>query len=287
MNRHLLAFVFAGLFVALPLAAAERSDVVRRELTLAPGARTVEIDNVFGGVEVRAGGAGRVTVEIRRTATARRAADLELAFEEVKLEVDEWSRGVVLVQDGPFRCEARGDDRRERRHRWGDCRWDPGYEIDWQWTVTVPADIDLEVGTVNGGKVAVDGVRGAVSASNVNGALRLAGLGGAVRATTVNGGIDAEYALAPTADAAFQTVNGAIEIALPAGSALEVEMETMNGELWSDFEVTAAPRRSEPASTRGSGGRYRLERDTIVRIGAGGPRFECETLNGDIVLRRR
>ena len=279
-----MAFVCVAL--AVPTAATERADVLRREIALPAGARTVEIDNVFGGVEVRAGAGDRVAVEIRRTATARREADLALAFDEVTLVVDEWANGVALVQDGPFRCEARGRDRRGRRHRWGDCRWDPDYELDWQWTVTVPAGVELEVRTVNGGAITVDGVRGGVSAANVNGPLRLAGLAGEVSAATVNGEIVAEYAIAPSADASFETVNGSIEIVLPAGSSADVDLETMNGELWSDFAVTAAPRRAEATASR-HGDRYRLDHDTRVRIGAGGPRFECKTLNGDIVLRER
>jgi hypothetical protein len=276
------------LAVAMPVGAAERSDVVRREIALAPGSgRAVEIDNVFGGVEVRAGALDRVTVEIRRTASARRESDLTLAFDEVTLVVEEKAGGVALVQDGPFRCEARGRERRDRRHRWGNCRWDPDYELDWQWTVTVPPDVDLEVRTVNGGAVTIDGVRGDIFAGNVNGALRLTGLAGEVRAATVNGAIAAEYAVVPATDASFQTVNGGIEIALPPGSSADVELETMNGELWSDFAVTVAPRRAEPTATRRRGHRYRLEHDTVVRIGAGGPRFACTTLNGDIVLRER
>jgi DUF4097 and DUF4098 domain-containing protein YvlB len=203
------------------------------------------------------------------------------------LTVEEAGDGVALVQDGPFRCDDRGRrGRGERGHRrWnGDCDWDPDYEVEWQWTVTVPADVDLEVSTVNNGAVEVAGVRGRVRAGNVNGPLRLSGLAGEVRAATVNGGITARYAEVPTADAKFQTVNGEIEIELPAASSADVELETMNGELWSDFEVTAVARDSK---SERDGRTYRLERDTVVRIGRGGPRFECQTLNGDIVLRAR
>lgn len=288
MRPHRLPFVLlVALAAALPAAALERRDVLRRELTLAPGAgRWVEIDNVMGGVEVRAGAGDRVTVEIQRRARARRESDLALAFEEVVLEVEEARDGVALVQGGPFRC---GDRRGERRHgdrrRWGgDCDWDPGYEVDWQWIVTVPADVDLEVSTVNEGAVVVSGVRGRVRAGNVNGPLRLAGLAGEVRASTVNGGITASYDVAPVADAEFQTVNGEIEIEMPAASSADVELETMNGELWSDFEVRAVGRETKAGR---DGRSYRLESDTVVRIGWGGPRFDCQTLNGDIVLRAR
>jgi hypothetical protein len=277
----------AALALAVPAAALERHDVVRRELVLAAGAgRWVEIDNVMGSVEVRAGAGDRVVVEIRRSATARREAELDRAFAEVALVVEESNDGVALAQDGPFRCGERRRDERGRRGRrgWGDCDWDPDYEVDWQWTVSVPADVDLEVSTVNGGSVAVEGVGGAVWAGNVNGPIRLAGLAGEVRASTVNGGIRASFAAPPAAEGRFQTVNGEIELELPAASSAEVELETMNGELWSDFEVRAVARERRGGR---DGRTWRLERDTVVRIGDGGPRFECKTLNGDIVLRAR
>jgi len=283
-------FAFAllvPLALAAPAAALERHDVVRREIALAAGAgRWVEIDNVMGGVEVRAGAGDRVVVEIRRRATARREADLDRAFAEVVLAVDESARGVALLQDGPFRCgERRRDERGRHRSRgWGDCDWDPGYEVEWQWTVTVPADVDLEVSTVNDGQVAVEGVRGEVWAGNVNGPIRLSGLVGEVRASTVNGGIRASFAAPPAAPGRFQTVNGEIEVELPAASSADVELETMNGELWSDFEVRTVARQSRAGR---EGRTFRLERDTVVRLGDGGPRLACKTLNGDIVLRAR
>ena len=134
MRASRFAFaLLAPLALAAPAAALERHDVVRRELALAAGAgRWVEIDNVMGGVEVRAGAGDRVVVEIRRSATARRESELDLAFAEVALVVEESADGVALVQDGPFRCgeRRRGDRERRGRHGWGGCDWDPDYEVE-------------------------------------------------------------------------------------------------------------------------------------------------------------
>ena len=292
VSLTLAALLAAFLVAAVPASALEKSDVVKREFTLTgAGPHQVEIDNVFGSVAVRTGAAGRVTVEIRREAEARRADDLELAFTEVTLEVAERAGHLDLVQDGPFRCN---DDRfggRRGRSRWGGCDWDPDYEIEWSWTVTVPADVDLEVSTVTGGEVSVAGVRGRVEAANVNGGLTLSGLAGEVEAQTVNGPIRAEFASAPGSPAEFQTVNGEIELTLPAASGAELGFETMNGEIYTDFEVTAVPQRAsaERGDGRegGHGRRYRIDRDAVVRIGKGGPRIDCQTLNGDIVVRAR
>ena len=289
MPRSLVsALALAALLAPAPAAALEKSDTLRREFAFAgSGAREVVIDNVFGSIQVRAGAAGRVTVEIRRRAEARRADDLELAFTEVTLEAIEKPGRLELAQDGPFRCE----DGTWGRHRRG-CDWDPDYELEWEWIVAVPADVDLDVSTVNGGAVDVDGVHGRVEAGNVNGGIRLAGLVGEVEASTVNGPIRAEFARAPASPASFETVNGEIELTLPEGSGAELGFETMNGEIFTDFEVAAVPQRAttkrDPRDDRGhSGNRYRIDRDAVVRIGSGGPRIDCQTLNGDIVVRER
>jgi len=285
MRNTWICFAFAATLATAPAAAFEKSDVLERELVFAgAGSREVVIDNVFGAVRVRAGAADRVTVEIRRIAEARHADDLERAFTEVTLEVVEEPGRIELVQDGPFRCDEHGWNRRSHRRR--GCDWDPDYELSWEWTVVVPADVDLDVSSVNGGAVEVDGVGGRIEAGNVNGGIRLAGLAGEVEASTVNGPIRAEFARAPGSPASFRTINGEIEIGLPAGSGAELAFETMNGEIYTDFAVTAVPQRAT-AVAHGGGRRYRLDRDAVVRLGAGGPRIDCQTLNGDIVVRER
>ena len=68
------AFVLALALVASPAFAAERSDEIRRDfrLTESGGTRLLVVDNVMGGVTVRAVGSGdAVRVVIRREASAR------------------------------------------------------------------------------------------------------------------------------------------------------------------------------------------------------------------------
>jgi hypothetical protein len=267
-----------ALAAAAPAAALEGTDVVRREFAFAGAGRTLSIDNVFGPVTVRAGGGERVVVVIRRTWSADDAAALERAKREVTLEVRESPERLELEQDGPFRRED------GRRHGWDD----PGYEVEWAWEVTVPAGVALEAATVNGGALVIEGVRGPVSASNVNGGVRLSGLGGRASASTVNGDLEADFEAVLAAPAKFSTVNGEIELAFPRGLGAELAFETLNGEVYTDFpfESAAVPAAVEREGGR-SGARYRLGRDTVVRLGGGGPRLACSTVNGDIVIRER
>jgi hypothetical protein len=269
---------------AAPLAALEASDVERRsfELPRAADGRRVEIDNVFGPVTVRGGTGDRVDVTIHRRITADDASELERARAEVRLEVVEEAGRLELVQDGPFRddCDERGGRRGRQRER--------DYEVEWSWEVTVPSDVALEVSTVLGDTVVVEGVAGELDVSNVNGAVRVVGARAATAAATVNGDVEVEYAVRPRAAMSFATVNGEIEIALPAGSGAELAFQTVNGEIFTDFPAAASARPAAVERERtGRGTRFRLGGESVVRLGDGGPRLAATTVNGDILIRER
>jgi len=269
---------------AAPLAALESSDVERRSFALPPTSdgRRVEIDNVFGPVTVRGGAGDRVEVTIHRRISADDAAELERARAEVRLEVVEAAGRLELVQDGPFRDDCDEGGRRRGRHRERD------YEVEWSWEVTVPSDVALEVSTVLGDLVLVDGVGGELDVANVNGAVRVVGARAATEAATVNGDVEVEFAVRPTAPMSFSTVNGEIEVALPAGSGAELAVETLNGEIYTDFPAAATARPATVERERsGRGTRFRIGGETVVRLGAGGPRLAANTVNGDVLIRER
>lgn len=270
---------------ALPVAALESKDIERRsfELSRRAGERTVELENVFGAVRVRGGAGDTVVVTIHETITADDADALERGRAEVMLEVSESNGRLELAQDGPFRDDC--DDRpgRGRRH---DPRRD--YAVEWVWDVVVPADVTLEVSTVDGELVDVEGVDGELIVANVNGGVRVAGARSAVAASTVNGAVDVDFAVRPTAPMSFSTVNGEIEVALPAGSGAELAVQTLNGEIYTDFPAAAMARPATAERERsGRGLRWRLGGETIVRLGQGGPKLACNTVNGDILIRER
>lgn len=284
---HPIATLLTAAAVALSLspapaaASAKATETVRKSFELRPaaGRRYLLVDNVSGSVTVRAGAAGdRVELELVERFEADSAAALARARSEAKLTVEEEPGRLALIQDGPFRC-----DRAEHRYLCRESREHRDWEVAFDWTLTVPADLDLEVRTVNDGKVSITGVAGRIEAANVNGAIELAEVAGTVRASTVNGRLSASFRRQPTGDLSFQSVNGEVDLAFPSGFGAELSAQTMNGEVWTDFPFeTLAARRVE---TR-HGGRHKLE-GSAIRIGAGGPKLECQTINGDILIRER
>jgi DUF4097 and DUF4098 domain-containing protein YvlB len=138
-------------------------------------------------------------------------------------------------------------------------------------TVTVPATVELrDIKSVNGA-VAIDGVRGAINVSLVNGSCDATGLAASARVHTVNGETRVSFVEVPTkARLEFHTVNGGINVGLPANAGLAVDCSTVNGGINSDL----------PLTVQGSFGRRHLE----GTIGDGRASLELRSVNGGIHL---
>ena len=63
-------------------------------------------------------------------------------------------------------------------------------------------------------------------------------------------------------------------------------MKTFNGEVFSDFRVRQLPARAPSSETRGGKRVYKTDGFTGLRVGAGGPEIEFDTLNGNIRILR-
>ena len=185
---------------------------------------------------------------------------------------------IDIYVDGPFRCQVEGC----KGYRWRDL----GYEVRFDFSLRVPRRSDVTLKTVNEGDVTLRDVGGRFEVSNVNGAVRLENVAGGGEADTVNGELCATFVRAPVSACAFTTVNGDVSLAFPAGLAADFKFKTMNGEAFSDFAVT--PLAPEPIEAKTRNGRFVYKREgfTAVRVGRGGPEVRCETLNGDIVVRK-
>jgi DUF4097 and DUF4098 domain-containing protein YvlB len=114
-----------------------------------------------------------------------------------------------------------------------------------------------------------------VEAETVNGEVDVATSGGQVNASNVNGGVRARLGtLAPDGRMKFETVNGSVSVEFAGDSGADVELETVNGTINTNFEMTVSGR-MDPKHLRAHVGR------------PGGPRISLETVNGSVELKRR
>jgi DUF4097 and DUF4098 domain-containing protein YvlB len=137
--------------------------------------------------------------------------------------------------------------------------------------VRVPAGVGFVGRTVNG-EIKAASLAGNVDSHTVNGSINISTTGYA-QAATVNGEISARIGNSNWQDALeFATVNGGINLDLPADLNTQVKAQTLNGQIVSDF----------PLVTSGVLSRKRVD----GTIGTGGRQLVARTLNGSINLRR-
>jgi hypothetical protein len=260
----------------------KEQETIRKSFTLdaAASRRVVEIDNVFGSIEVVSSSSNQAQVVIAKTITAESKERLEAARKEVALDVTQTGNEVKLYVNGPFRhrccCDCGG-------FREGD-----GYLVKWDFQLQVPPNTELKLKTVTDGHIRMDGVTGNYTVRNVNGPVEMVDVAGSGLARTVNGEVKVTFRDNPHADSEFASINGAVELQFVKNLAADFRFRTLNGEIYSDFPLTALPARP-PVQERKSGKLvFRADRYTGVRVGAGGPEIKVENLNGDIrVLERK
>jgi len=156
--------------------------------------------------------------------------------------------------------------------------------------IQVPARTNLELSTVNNGDIKVEGIEGELEISNVNGSITLNAVSGSVVAHTVNGKVLAELArVTAQKPMAFTSLNGVVDVTLPAAVKANLKLRTDNGNVFTDFELKMLSQ-GAPAieDTRRTGGRYRVEVNRVIygSVNGGGPDVEMRTFNGNIYVRK-
>jgi hypothetical protein len=264
--------------------AAHSADIERRETATktlrfgaAEGEKLVIVDNVFGSIEVTAYDGEVVEVIVHKTLTARSEKKAEEAEDEVTLRIYEEDDVIEMYVDGPFR-EPYG-----RGSHWRGYKRE-GYKLRFDFEVKVPRRCGLELSTVNNGDITASGIEGDFDVSNVNGAISLDGMKGAGNVYTVNGRLTVAYDKNPEDGCSFGTVNGDVRLYFQRGLSADFYMKTMNGEVYTDFDVAALPVKTSTSQSRNGKKVYKVGHMTGVRAGRGGPEIEMKTLNGDMYI---
>jgi hypothetical protein len=237
------------------------------------GRRTLEIDNVWGSIEVTGTASDKAQLAVNKSIRAQSKGKIEQARKEVTLDITQQADGLKLYVNGPFRCDC---------HDCSRSRESEGYIVKMDFQVQVPRDIDIKIKTVNEGRVSVRDINGSFLVRNVNGDIEIRNIAGSGTARTVNGPVKVSFRQNPREASDFQTVNGSIELAFARDLSADFRFKTFNGGIYSDFAVTALPVQGMQEEHHGSKVIFRADRYTGARINAGGPQIKVENLNGDI-----
>jgi len=156
--------------------------------------------------------------------------------------------------------------------------------------IQVPVNTSLKLNVVNGGNITVENVTGEIEVNNVNGGVKLTNVAGSVIAHALNHNVFVTLTKAtPDKAMSFSSLNGDIDVTLPANIKARAKLKTDNGEIYSDFDVKIDPSSRQPVIEEGrSGGKYRVRIDKTMYglINGGGPEFLFQTFNGNIYIRK-
>src|ERR1051326_6096976 len=225
------------------------SETIRKTFTLTSEHKILDVDNIFGSIEVVGGQGNQVQLVASKTINAESKDRLEAAKKEVTLDITEQPDLLKLYVNGPFRCNCIngvGD---------GGCvNWhgDSGYTVKYDFQIQVPRNIEVKLRTVNSGHVMVRDVAGNFSVHNVNGGIEMQNIVGSGMAKTVNGGVKVSFVENPHENSDFGTINGNIDLYFGRGLSADFRFKTMNGAVYSDFERTSLPARAASGEHRGS-----------------------------------
>ena len=239
LGLSLMAAVFAV------SAAAQVTQDFHRTVPLSANGR-VSLENINGNVTVT--GWERNEVQIDAVKKARDQQKLD----EARIEVDASSDSVRIKTKYP-----------------------EGHNNNNPATVTyelhVPRQAHLDHIDLVNGSLTVSQVNGDIDGSLINGKTDLRDLSGRLNISAVNGTITANYkSLDNVREIHLKSVNGAINLGLPASPNAEVSASTVNGGISTDF----------PLQVKGKFVGHHLD----GTLGNGGTRIELSNVNGSIRL---
>ena len=112
----------------------------------------------------------------------------------------------------------------------------PGRDTDL--TIQVPVKTSLKLSCINGGDIVVEGVSGEIEVNNTNGGVKLTNVSGSVIAHALNKSVIVKLnKITPDKSMSFSSLNGDVDVTLPADAKARVKIKTDNGEIYTDFDV--------------------------------------------------
>jgi len=230
--------------------------------------RWIRVRNLNGSITV--GQASGDNVEVIATKRWRRGDPSVVRIETKKFGPGDESVLICALWGERSSCDEHNyqthSDRGERGMRNND--------VSVEFRVLVPRGVKVGANTINGA-VTIDGVTAEVDAGTINGDLEVTTTGGPVNATNINGSVRARLGrLESDSRMDFTTVNGNVVVEFSGDFGADVDLQTVNGSLNTNFEMTISGR-LDPKHLRTHIGR------------PGGPRIRLETVNGSVELRHR
>ena len=246
----LLRCLFLTGLVTATFARAEDEGSTATVKLSAPGKpATLQVDMPWADIHIVGVNGDTVTVEStigQKDAPSKREDGLRRLDDEVSFELTEHENTVSLRLSGE----------------------NPWANHDAEFKISVPRAMALDIKTEAGGDLAVKDVEGDIEINNMNGEVHLEGIAGSAVVNTMNGEVHAVYAKAPQKLIAITSMNGEVDLRVPAVTKANIRLRTHNGSILTDFDEAVLKTKSEGKG--GYGG------DDVARMGADAARAAAD-----------
>lgn len=237
--RHLLVLAAAALLAPAARAAGEDNQAVAKfSDATKPG--TLRVDLPFADIKITGTDDAEVTVTSALPQKGKGEVDRDgfrRLDDEAAFEVAEKNNVISVTLTGPDRWRGHGS----------------GFVI----TVPRNTSIIVEGDNPGGGDLVITGVEGDVDVSSMNGDVELRDLVGAAVVNSMNGGILATFKTAPVKPVSLLSMNGEIDLHLPADTKANLKLSSFHGSIRTNFSGDALKSKTEGAASSARGAEVR------------------------------
>ncbi|MGB3586606.1 MAG: DUF4097 family beta strand repeat-containing protein [Tunicatimonas sp.] len=161
-------------------------------------------------------------------------------------------------------------------------------ESSFDFDIQVPRNFSIKAKAINDGVIFIENVSGEIEASNINDDVELQNISGSAVVNTVNGEVTVVFdEVTPDTPMSFTTLNGDIEVTFPTSTAMLAKMKTLNGEIFTDFEMDVKANNKRETSNDGGIYRVKVDKEIMGTVNGGGPEIYFKSHNGDIIIRKK
>lgn len=233
----------------------------------------LHVRNRSGSIKIEKGTGDSVSIVAARRWTGRRPQQVDFVVNRVGNDVY-----VCALYGGGDENDCDEDSYRNRQTNWLKRRILRIRPVNVTFTVHAPETARINAQTREGG-IAIDAPLAALVADSRNGSIKAESPIGSVEARTRNGSVSAIIADGPlTGDIVLESYNGSVTAELPEDVNAQVELQTRNGRVSTDFPLEV--------KLEGATSSSQLRHITSV-IGTGGHKVSLETRNGSVRLESR
>ena len=108
-------------------------------------------------------------------------------------------------------------------------------------SISVPVRTSLKLTLMNGDDIVVERVEGDLEVNNMNGDISLTNVAGTGIIHSANGEVKAHFSRVTGKPMSFTTLNGDVDVALPADIKATVRLDSGHGDIYTDFPIEMLP----------------------------------------------